>query len=136
MAAIREGMKRLKKSGLRSACFFIIGFPESTEKDMADIVDFSRELAPDYPLFHIAAPYPGTELYEQVKRDPKLRFSDETLFPEAVEARLTLADLKRLTRAAYIGYYLRPGYVIGRVMGGDWRNLLHQARLLWSFVSA
>ncbi|MEQ1918945.1 MAG: radical SAM protein [Elusimicrobiota bacterium] len=134
--AIREGMKRLKRSGIRSACFFIIGFPESTRQDMVDINAFARELSPDYPLFHIAAPYPGTELYEQVKKDPKLRFSDDSLFPEAVEAALTLPELKRMTRDAYIGYYLRPGYVLGRIRRGDWRNLLHQARLFWSFVSA
>ncbi len=136
LAAIREGMRRVKKAGMRTACFFIIGFPESTEKDMADINAFARELAPDYPQFHIAAPYPGTALYEQVKRDPSLRFSDASLFPEAVEARLTLPQLKRMTRAAYAGYYLRPGYVFGRLLKGDARDLLSQARLFWSFATA
>lgn len=136
LAAIRAGMARVKAAGLRSACFFMIGFPESTVKDMADINAFARELAPDYPLFHIAAPYPGTELYEQVKRDPALKFSDDTLFPEAVEARLTLTDLKRLTRDAYLSYYVRPGYILSRIMRGDWHNIFHQARLFWSFVRA
>lgn len=136
MAAIREGMRKLKRSGIRSACFFIFGFPEATEKDMADIESFARELAPDYPLFHIAAPYPGTELYEQVKKDPRLKFSDETLFPEAVEGRLALPDLKRLTRRAYIRYYARPGYVLSRLRKGARLDLFRQARLFWSFISA
>ncbi len=136
MAQIREGMKRVKKSGIRSACFFMIGFPESTEKDMREIQEFARELAPDYPLFHITAPYPGTKLYDQVRNDPKVRFSDKSLFPEAVEANFTLSDLKRITRSAYLKYYTRPSYILGRVAKGDWRNLAHQARLFWNFVRA
>lgn len=136
LAAVREGMRKAKGAGLRTACFFMIGFPDSTEKDMRDIEALARELAPDYPLFHVAAPYPGTALHERVKSDPNARFSDDSLFPEAVEGALSLADLKRLTRAAYLGYYLRPGYVLGRVLKGDWRQLLSQARLLRAFVSA
>jgi len=136
MSSIRAGMARVKKHGIRTACFFMIGFPESAEKDMTDIMDFARELEPDYPLFHIAAPYPGTKLYEQVMSDPASRFSDASLFPEAVEARLTLPELRAMTRKAYISYYARPGYVLGRVMIGDWRAMLHGARLFWSFVSA
>jgi radical SAM superfamily enzyme YgiQ (UPF0313 family) len=136
MAKIREGMKRVKKSGIRTACFFMIGFPESTQKDMEDIQAFARELAPDYPLFHITAPYPGTKLYEQVKNDPRIRFSDDSLFPEAIEANFSVQDLKRITRQAYLRYYARPGYVLGRLAKGDWRNLAHQARLFWNFVRA
>lgn len=136
IAQIREGMKKVKKVGIRTACFFMIGFPESTQQDMDDIQAFARELAPDYPLFHITAPYPGTKLYEQVKNDPKIRFSDDSLFPEAIEANFTVSDLKRITRQAYLKYYARPAYVLGRLMRGDFRNLAHQARLFWSFVRA
>ncbi len=136
LAAVRAGMAAVKRAGIRTACFFMIGFPESTEKDMADIEALARELAPDYPLFHIAAPYPGTALHEQVKTHPKARFSDGSLFPEAVEAELTLADLKRLTRSAYLRYYVRPGYVLDRLTKASWGELWRQARLFWAFVRA
>ncbi|UPT74408.1 MAG: B12-binding domain-containing radical SAM protein [Elusimicrobiota bacterium] len=134
MAAIREGMRKVKKAGIRTATFFMFGFPESTERDMDDVEAFARELAPDYPLFHVVAPYPGTALHDRVKSDPALRFSDDTLFPEAVEAALTLADLKRLTRRAYLRYYLRPGYLLGRLAAPA--GLAAQLRLFWSFVTA
>lgn len=142
MAAIKDGMAKVKTHGIRTACFFMIGFPESTPKDMDDILTFAKELAPDYPLFHIAAPYPGTRMYEQVgaemkKPAPAFRYSDATLFPEAVEnAHFKVADLKRITRQAYLRYYTRPSYLFSRVLKGDFGNLLHQARLFWQFVSA
>ncbi len=136
MAAIRRGMRLTKEAGIRTACFFMIGFPESDESDMRDIEAFARELAPDYPLFHIAAPYPGTALHDQVVANPALRFSDESLFPEAVEGRFTLRDWKRMTRRAYLRYYARPGYVAGRLLSGDFGALWRQAKLFWNLVGA
>ena len=132
--AIREGMKKVKKVGIETACFFMIGFPESDYQDMQDIINFALELGPDYPLFHIAAPYPGTKLYEQVKNDPHVRYSDESLFPEAVVGRFTLEELKAMTRKAYLRYYLRPSYVFSRLRKGQFRILGNQFKLFWSFV--
>ncbi len=132
--AIEDGMRRVHAAGIESACFFIMGFPESTKKDMADIVRFAKRLSPTYALFHVAAPYPGTKLYEQVKNDPNFRFSDGGLFPEAIEANFKVGELKRMTRTAYLGYYLRPSYLAARVGKGEFRALMNQARLFWHFV--
>ena len=134
--AIEEGMNRVHSAGIESACFFIMGFPESKKKDMEDIVRFARKLAPTYALFHVAAPYPGTKLYEQVKNDPNFRFSDGGLFPEAIEAHFSVKDLKSMTRKAYLGYYLRPSYLAARLGKGEFRALFNQARLFWHFVQS
>ena len=134
MAKIREGMRLVKRVGIQTATFFMMGFPESTEQDMKDIVAFARELRPDYPLFHIAAPYPGTRMYEQVKHDPKLRFSDQSLFPEAVEGRFTVQELKAMTRKAYLSYYASPVAIARRLLRGDFKQMFRQAKLFLNFV--
>jgi radical SAM superfamily enzyme YgiQ (UPF0313 family) len=134
MKIIREGMKKVKSAEIETACFFIMGFPESDRQDMEDIVNFARELGPDYPLFHIAVPYPGTKLYERVKNDPKVRFSDDTLFPEACIGNFTLKALKTMTRNAYLQYYMRPSYIFSRLIKGKFGILYNQAKLFWSFV--
>ncbi|MEZ5366760.1 MAG: hypothetical protein R2748_31575 [Bryobacterales bacterium] len=103
---------------------------------MDDIYRFARKLNPTYALFHVAAPYPGTALYEQVKNDPNVRLSDGSLFPEAIEGPLDVAELKRLTRSAYVRYYARPGYVLSRLAKGELRGLWNQASLFWRFVRA
>ena len=133
---IEEGLRKVHAAGIESACFFLMGFPESTRKDMDDIVHFAKKLNITYALFHVVAPYPGTGLYEQVKNDPNLRFSDDSLFPEAVEARFTLGELKAMTRNAYLTYYLRPAYVMTRLKKRDFRALANQLRLFRAFVSA
>jgi len=134
MKQIEEGMKLVHSHGIETACFFMMGFPESCPDEMDRIVRFAKRLNPTYALFHIAAPYPGTKLYEQVKNDPNLRFSDGSLFPEAIEGRFTLPELKAMTRSAYLGYYLRPSYVAARLAKGQFRPLLSQFQLFLNFV--
>jgi hypothetical protein len=65
-----------------------------------------------------------------------LRFSDDSLFPEAVEGRFTLRDLKALTRGAYLQYYVRPSYLLSRLAKGEFRALANQFSLFWSLVNS
>lgn len=132
---IEDGIAKIKAAGMETACFFLIGFPESTRDDMEDIVRFAKKINPTYALFHVAAPYPGTKMYDQVLNDPTLRFSDNSLFPEAIEGRFTLTELKAMTRKAYLEYYLRPTYVASRLTKGEFRALLNQFNLYWHFVT-
>ena len=136
MSQIEQGMALVQAAGIESACFFVMGFPGAETKDMDDIYRFARKLNPTYALFHVAAPYPGTEMYELVKNDPNVRFSDGSLFPEAVEGALDLRRLKRMTRMAYLRYYTRPTYLLSRLARGEFRALARQANLFWQFVRA
>lgn len=131
---IEEGMRKIHAAGIETACFFIMGFPESDLGEMRRIVEVANRLRPTYALFHVAAPYPGTALYEQVKNDPNVRFSDGTLFPEAIEGRFTLPQLKAMTRKAYLQYYLSPGYVAARLSRGELRSLASQFWLFLQYV--
>lgn len=134
LAEVREGMARITHAGIDTACFFLLGLPGADESDADDVIRLAMELAPTYPLFHVAAPYPGTAMYDLVAADPRYRFSDESLFPEAIEGPLTLAELKALARRAYLRYYLRPRYIINRLRSGRFGLLLTQARLLTGLV--
>jgi anaerobic magnesium-protoporphyrin IX monomethyl ester cyclase len=129
-------MQKIRKAGIETACFFLMGFPESDEKEMGNILRIAKKLNPTYALFHVVAPYPGTRLYEQVKNDPNLRFSDGSLFPEAIEGRFRLPQLKAMTRNAYLRYYLRPSYIGARLAKGEIRALLGQFWLFLHFVRA
>jgi anaerobic magnesium-protoporphyrin IX monomethyl ester cyclase len=134
LAEVREGMARIQRAGIETACFFLLGLPGAERSDADDLVRTAMALAPTYPLFHVVAPYPGTAMYDAVAADPRYRFSDDSLFPEAVEGPLTLAELKALTRRAYLRYYLRPAYILERFRRGRFSLLMTQARLLAGLV--
>lgn len=131
---VRDGMRRIHNAGIDTACFFLLGLPGADARDADDLLARAMELEPTYPLFHVAAPYPGTAMYDEVLADPRYRFSDDSLFPEAIEGPLTLAELKSLTRRAYLRYYARPSYVLKRLRAGQWRLLAQQVRLFTNLV--
>ena len=49
--------------------FFVIGFPEETNKTLADTYKMMDDLKLDRMKPHIAIPFPGTKLFKQVQRD-------------------------------------------------------------------
>jgi anaerobic magnesium-protoporphyrin IX monomethyl ester cyclase len=131
---IQAGMKMMKKLNMRSACFFLIGAFDSTEKDVQEIIKFSMKLNPTYALFHIAIPYPGTKFYEDVSENGGF-FSDSNIFPEAYVGKMPLEKIKTLTRNAYIKYYLRPRYILSIIRRGQLKYLYRQVKLFYGFIS-
>lgn len=64
---VKEAVKICKKNKLSVEAFFIIGFPEETESDIWDTINYAKELRRlgcDFCYFFIATPYFGTEMYD------------------------------------------------------------------------
>ena len=130
---IRAGMRLVKEAQMDSACFFMLGFPESNEHEIADTIRFARQLNPTYALFHLVTPYPGTALYEDLERShPEIVRS--TLFPEACCQGEDLVRLKTFIRRAYLGFYLRPSYIRSRLARGNLRSLIGQTKLMFGYL--
>ena len=65
---IRRAVSMIRKSGLDFTIYLMIGFPKETDKEVHETIDFARELDPKYYSLSILAPYPGTEIYDDVIR--------------------------------------------------------------------
>jgi anaerobic magnesium-protoporphyrin IX monomethyl ester cyclase len=131
----RRAFRDAKAAGLQTMGFFIFGLPADTDETMEDTIRFALELDPDLANFMIAAPYPGTELWEIARRDGRLfsmdwrdyaihdekaRYELPTLPPELVE---------RKWHEAYRRFYLRPSRIWRRAISPDtWRRLPDYAR--------
>ena len=129
---IVSGMDLVKRHGIRSACFFLMGLPGSTKEDMDGIVRFAIRLDPTYALFHVAIPYPGTRLHSAVSGAGG-SFSDDGLFPEACGT-MPLPELKGAIRKAYARFYLRPRYILSSLGSGRRRDLWRQIKLFSGLV--
>lgn len=59
---------------------FIVGTREETPETMKKQLAFARSLDLDYPAFHPMTPFPGTQLYEDAKREGWLELDDFEYF--------------------------------------------------------
>jgi hopanoid biosynthesis associated radical SAM protein HpnJ len=63
----REFTKNAKALGIKIHGTFIVGLPGETRETIAATIQFAREIDPDTIQVSLAAPYPGTALYEEAR---------------------------------------------------------------------
>ncbi len=59
--------KVIKKHRIALTVFFMVGFPQETEKTLEDTVRAMKKVAPCFLVYSIFMPYPGTEAFEFCK---------------------------------------------------------------------
>jgi anaerobic magnesium-protoporphyrin IX monomethyl ester cyclase len=65
----KEAVKLLKQNDIFAHAMFIIGERKDTAKSIAELREFANELDPDFVMFGILTPFPGTELYDEAKKN-------------------------------------------------------------------
>jgi len=133
---IRWAFKNAKEVGLETIAFMIIGLPGETRESMQKTIDFAIELDPLIANFSMMTPYPGTKVYEIVKRQGRFLINDweDYVFFEQ-QARYEMGDMtaelvSEMYRKAYRQFYLRPSPIIRRLKTKDfWWNLPRNVRI-------
>jgi len=57
--------------GLRTGASFILGSPGETEADVRETMALAERIASDWTVFFFSTPYPGTELWHEVRSDAR-----------------------------------------------------------------
>ena len=133
---IRQAFKNAKEIGLETIAFMIIGLPGETRETMQRTIDFAIELDPVIANFSMMTPYPGTKVYEIVKRQGRFLINDweDYVFFEQ-KARYEMGEMtaevvEEMYRKAYRDFYLRPSPILRRVKTKDfWLNLPRNVRI-------
>ncbi len=127
---VRNAFKWAKEAGLQTMGFFVFGMPEETEETMEKTIQLALELDPDLANFMIAAPYPGTKLYEMIEKEGNIFSHDWTDYAIHTDrAKFEIGDLRaelveRKWREAYRRFYWRPRRLVKRLMMPDtWKHL-------------
>ncbi len=121
----REAVRMTQKAGISVRATFMFGNPGETVASMRKTIDFAKALNPDIAMFNITAPLPGTVLYDWAKRNEYLLTDDWRDF-DAAKVIMELptvsnADVNLMYRTAYREFYLRPRYLMRRLV--QWRNI-------------
>lgn len=141
-AQVRRGFNLLKKSGMATVCYFMIGCPhEKTVADIMQTVSFAIELDPDYALFGVLTPYPQTAVYEEgVKRgiiDPQNweRFVTnprQDFKPQVWTESFTGEQLGELCDSAFKRFYIRPKQMFRKLLEiQNFKDLARKLKAGW-----
>ncbi len=130
IADVRTAFRLARQAGLQTMGFFMFGLPGENEAAMDDTIRLALELDPDMANFMITSPFPGTELYDLVRREGRLFSHDWADFAiHEDHARYEIGEVTaelvvRKWHEAYRRFYLRPGRLARQALQPDtWRRL-------------
>ncbi|HTM68083.1 MAG TPA: radical SAM protein [Candidatus Binatia bacterium] len=112
----RASARLIRKHGIRTYNFFIIGFPWDDEATIKETVDFAIELDSDFVEFHTAYPFLGTEYHDIAVKEglfePARLHGADVMTSPARTRTLSSGRLHELRLAALRRYYLRPSRIL------------------------
>jgi radical SAM superfamily enzyme YgiQ (UPF0313 family) len=133
----RQAFRWARQAGLQTMGFFIFGMPGETEDTMEKTIQLALELDPDLAHFMLAAPFPGTEMWELLEKHGELSYRTMDWSQAAIQsdkAHFGFGDLdksaiERKWHAAHRRFYLRPSRIARIVARPDtWRRFPYYAR--------
>jgi anaerobic magnesium-protoporphyrin IX monomethyl ester cyclase len=65
----KEAVKLLHENDMFAQAMFIIGERKDSAESIAGLREFANDLDPDLAIFAILTPFPGTEIFEDAKRN-------------------------------------------------------------------
>ena len=118
---IEHAFKLCREVGIHTVAYFMIGTPtERSRRDVIDTIDYSIKLDPDFVMYNILTPFPGTTLYDEGIRDGVLdidpwwafmRAPDESFKAQVWDEYFSREELRELLDLAYRRFYWRPKFV-------------------------
>lgn len=122
LETIRKAVALTKKQGITTIGFFMLGLIGDTEETMQKTIDLAKGLDLDGAIFNIATPFPGTKMWQLIKKNGEILISDwdeffntsgrmvykypGTAMPQVVE---------KMYRKAVREFYFRPKYIFSQL---------------------
>jgi len=117
LSVVREKVSLIKKcTKIEVTGFFIFGLPTETEADIMKTISFAREINLDKANFFNFTPFPGTKLYNELKKEGKVSYRDyENYYIHNIAdtyCEVSRKRLMQLQRIAYLKFYLNPRILV------------------------
>jgi len=118
---VRKAFKAAKKFGFNTWGFFLIGLPGETRTTIKETIDFALELDPDFAKFLIFKPFPGSEIFENLKKYGNIKdfnYDNYGVYTAPIHEleSLTAKEMLKWQRRAYLRFYLRPKKIISHLL--------------------
>jgi radical SAM superfamily enzyme YgiQ (UPF0313 family) len=119
---IESAFRLCREVGVNTVAYFMIGTPvERTRADVAHTIDYSIKLDPDFVMFNLLTPFPGTTLFDEGLADGVLdlepwtefmRNPNEDFKAQVWDEHFSREELRDMLGGAYRKFYWRPKFVL------------------------
>jgi radical SAM superfamily enzyme YgiQ (UPF0313 family) len=118
---VKQVIRQTQAAGIEVRAAFMVGLPGETRAAAMATLTMAKELEPDYAQWNYTVPYPGTQLWNEMRQHGRLLARDWGQFSNWYPAYLPFAysdpeELVQVRKEILRRFYLRPRYVWGRVM--------------------
>jgi len=125
LGRVEETFAATRDAGIRSLAYIILGTPGEETADVEQTLRFVREIRADYVQFSSLTAFPGTDLHAAHHGATLLSAAGsnpvDSEYHRVVLTDLAPAELARLLRRAWVGFYLRPR-PMARLARDAWRS--------------
>ncbi len=143
-AQAEEFTRNCKKLGITIHGAFVMGLPGETRETIRKTIDYAKQLDLDSIQVSLASPYPGTEFYEQCRREGWIvseTFLDDTGHQSCVIGypHLSNKEIFDAVELFYDKFYFRPKYIARSIMkmilsGEERRKLLKEGKQYFEYM--
>jgi anaerobic magnesium-protoporphyrin IX monomethyl ester cyclase len=117
---IREAVSLIRKNGINTIVFCVVGFPGETKESIEKTISFLKTLDINFITFGIAVPIPGTDFYRYVEENNYLLTKDWSLYdpmkkPVFSYPWLSADEIAYYSHHGLRQFYLRPKYILSRL---------------------
>ena len=130
LARVPEAFAAAKRCGLEVHGTFMVGLPGETPETVRETVALARRLPNDSLQFSIATPFPGTEFFDQCRREGILVTENWADYDGTFGAVMSYPGLAKAEIEALHAAAIRECYPRGRPLAGFARGALGLARRL------
>jgi anaerobic magnesium-protoporphyrin IX monomethyl ester cyclase len=139
----RETIRHCREVGITTVGLFMIGLPGETPAQTQETIEYACSLELDFAKFAITVPFPGSELFEQMRKDGRLNRTDwenyTTFNPDihniVIASRVQSPEqLLEALRDATFRFYMRPRLIARQLLNIRTVDARQMANGLWSLM--
>ena len=94
-----------KRSGMKVYGFFMVGLPGDTPESMQKTIDFAIKMNPNIANFMVTIPFPGTELYDMVKKEGRFLMDVDNGINAGFYANQVFYEMEDMDKEVILKYY-------------------------------
>jgi anaerobic magnesium-protoporphyrin IX monomethyl ester cyclase len=120
---IRRAFALTHQADIDTMAYFILGIPVESYEEELNTIKFAKEINSTYAQFSILSPYYGTKIFADAKAegwyqeiDANNPIDQDLKRPVVMSPNWNQEKLNKILYKAYIGYYLRPQYIVRRII--------------------